>query len=78
MSFETETPSRFFRLRTRNCDGVPYEEREVNMAFEQEYLPLFEIVPPTAGSFIYLEAKYRVDGVAYHKGKIVLCLTLDF
>lgn len=75
---EYDTESSVFRLRTRNSDGSPYNERSVNVAFENKFMPLFKIVPPTAGSFIYLEAKYRIDAVAYHKGKIILCCTLEF
>lgn len=75
---EHDTESNIFRLRTRNADCIPYEEREVNMAFENQHMPLFKIVPPAVGSFLYLEAKYRIDGIAYHKGKIVICCTLEF
>lgn len=75
---EHDTESSIFRVRTRNSEGSPYEDRAINMAFENQHMPLFKVVPPAVGSFIYLESKYRIDAIAYHKGKIVLCLTLDF
>lgn len=72
---ETDTPSELFTLRTRRWVESQYEDRQVNMAFENRHVPLFKVVPPTVGSFIYLECKYRIDAIAYYKGKIVLCLT---
>jgi hypothetical protein len=72
---ENDTPSVLFSVRTRHMEGQDYEDREINMAFENRHMPLFKVVPPMAGSFIYLECKYRIDAIAYHKGKIVLCLT---
>lgn len=72
---EHDTPSTLFTLMTRMIDGAKYEDRSVNMAFENKHLPLFKVVPPMVGSFIYIEYKYRIDAIAYHKGKIVLFLT---
>jgi hypothetical protein len=72
---EHSTPSTLFTLRTRTMEGQKYEDRAVNMAFENRMLPLFKVVPPQVGSFIYIECKYRIDAIAYHKDKIVLCLT---
>jgi hypothetical protein len=72
---EHDTPSTLFMLRTRQFEDGKYEDRHVNMAFENTHLPLFKVVPPAVGSFIYLEFKYRIDAIAYYKGKIVLCLT---
>jgi hypothetical protein len=75
---EHDTESSIFRLRTRNSDQSPYEDRGINMAFENQHMPLFKIVPPAVGSFIYLEGKYRIDAIAYYKGKIILCVTADW
>jgi hypothetical protein len=72
---EHDTPSTLFTLRTRTMEGQKYEDRAVNMAFENTHVPLFKVVPPSVGSFIYMECKYRIDAIAYYKGKIVLCLT---
>ena len=72
---DRDTPSQIFRLRTRMFNGKEYEDRDVNMEFEKNHIELFKVVPPTVGSFIYLEWKYRIDAIAYHKGKIVLCMT---
>lgn len=75
MSDDADTPSKVFRVRTRRSENSPYEDRDINMVFEKDYIELFKIVPPTFGSFIYLESKFRIDDIAYHKGKIILCLT---
>jgi len=75
---EHDTASSIFAVHTRNGNAGPYADRSVNMAFENKHLPLFKIVPPTVGSFIYLESRFRIDAIAYHKGKIHFYLTLDF
>lgn len=72
---DRDTPSQIFRLRTRHFGDMEYEDRDVNMEFEKTHIELFKIVPPTIGSFIYLEWKYQVDAIAYQKGKIILCMT---
>lgn len=75
---EHDTPSNIFELRTRASEASKYENRDVNMRFENEHMPLFKVVPPTLGAFLYLECKYRIDAIAYHKGKIILGLTMAF
>jgi hypothetical protein len=74
---EHDTPSELFTIRTRNVPGSKYEDRHVNMAFENQHMPLFKVVPPTVGSYIHLEARFKIDAILYYKGKIVLCCTLD-
>jgi hypothetical protein len=70
-----DTPSSIFTLCCRKHTDSQYEDRDVNMAFENRHMPLFKIVPPTAGSFIYLEAKYRIDHIEYKNSKIILYMT---
>jgi hypothetical protein len=72
---EHDTPSEIFTLQTRNSVDSKYEDRQVNMAFENRHMPLFKVVPPAVGSYIHLEARFRIDAIAYYKGKIVLCCT---
>jgi hypothetical protein len=48
------------------------------MAFENEHMPLFKVVPPTVGSFIYLECKMMIEAIAYRDGKIILAVVLAF
>lgn len=71
-------PASIITLHTRNWQEGKYEGREINKEFEDELLGLFKIVPPCPGFLLYIEARYKIDTVAYHKGKIILCLTLDF
>jgi hypothetical protein len=75
---DTDTPASIITLRTRNFDGGTYKGREINKEFEDELLGLFKIVPPCPGFLLYIETRYKIDTVAYHKGKIILCLTLEF
>lgn len=74
---DTATPASIISLRTRNWQEGTYEGRDINKKFEDELLELFKIVPPCPGFLLYIETRYKIDTVAYHKGKIILCLTLD-
>ena len=75
---DNDTESTLFCLFTRNWKEMHYRERPVNKAFENEFMPLFKVVPPSVGSFIQLEAKYLIDEVGYAEGKIILCCTQEF
>ena len=78
MSNENDTESNLFTLLVRASPDSKYEDRKVNMAFENNHMPLFKVVPPTVGSFIYLECKMMIEAIAYKNGKIILAVVYAF
>jgi hypothetical protein len=78
MSNENDIESSLFTLLVRPSPHCKYEDRKVNMAFENAHMPLFKVVPPTVGSFIYLECRMMIEAIAYKNGKIVLAVVMAF
>jgi hypothetical protein len=74
---DNSTPSSIFSLLVRSGEDGVYQDRAVNKSFEYAHMQMFKIVPPTVGSFIYLEYKMRIDAISYKKGKIILSVTYD-
>jgi hypothetical protein len=77
MNTPASTPATHFKLMVRNfrvqsINIENYHDRDINKVWEDQYLPLFKIVPPAIGSIIHIECSYIIDMVEYAGGKIVL------
>jgi hypothetical protein len=71
------TPAKHLKLMVKNFSEPAanldnYRDRDINKAWEDENLPLFQMIPPTKGSIINIECAFRVDFIEYAGGKIVL------